>query len=110
MSELINKAIETLKNESEKANPAIVDIGQYLIKICTTEKVANKLLKKEKCLEGALDEMRKAAKRKAVGGCGSICGKEGLEIVEGYYSIKEEDKQVERIERKDNIIDIMDLM
>lgn len=46
----------------------LVPIEEYLTSICTTDAVAEKILKKEKTLQKCLDHMRGIAQKKAVRG------------------------------------------
>lgn len=110
--EKIDKAIAKITEEAMKLNNNFaIFIEEHLTEICTTEKVADKLLNESKKLEAFCKECKSNAEKKArvQGGGFQIAGlpdKEYFELVEEYYNITPEDKN----QATGNVVDIMDLM
>ena len=94
MSEKIEKAIahitkEMMKNQN---NLTIVRIEEHLTNLCTNDNIAEKLLKDDKSLKGAVDAMMKKARNRTTGSCACLTDEEGFSIVEEYYGITDTDK------------------
>ena len=106
----IDDAIAKITGECEK-NPHLIPFEEYLISICTTDAVAEKILAKEKKLQGCFDHMKEIAQKRVVKNCAYIPPAEGFEIIETYYGITAEDKE-KTAESKPagNVIDITDLL
>lgn len=88
---MIEKAIEKLKAEMDvdKSNPNIQVIGEFLLEqLDLNDKASEKLIIEGKTIKGSIDEMKKVAKTKAVGGCGMLTDQEGFGIVLNYFDIK----------------------
>lgn len=87
---MIEKAIEKIKAEMEKDKaPYIQVIGNYLLKQIEINKTAATAIVKEgKTIKGSVEEMRKEAQKKAVGGCGVLTDAEGFEIVRKYFGFE----------------------
>lgn len=96
--ELINKARSKITEQSLKLNDNFATfIEEYLNQICTTEKVAEKILNSDKTLKGfcdeCIEEARKIARQKGSGAqCAGFPDSEYYERVEKYYGILPEDK------------------
>ena len=105
MSELQDKAIAKITKECE-GKDYLIPFEEYLTSICTTDAVANKILKEDKKLQGAFDAMKKIARERAVAQCAYIPPAEGYQIIEDYYGITESDKQ----RKTADVIDITDLL
>lgn len=96
---MLQKVINALEGECKKHGNDIVyeTISNHIIKKCeansqTLEKI-NKAIENKKNITGAIGEMRKEAKKRAVGNCGILTDEEGFKIVDSYFGIKtEEDK------------------
>lgn len=86
MNEKINMAIARITKECQ-GNDYLIPFEEYLTSICTTEAVADKILKEDKTLKGCFDNMKKIAKDRAVNGCTYIPPEEGFEIIKKYYGI-----------------------
>lgn len=87
---MIEKAIEKIKAEMEKDKaPHIQVVGNYLLKQIEINKTAATAIVKEgKTIKGSVEEMRKEAQKKAVGGCGVLTDAEGFEIVRKYFGFE----------------------
>ncbi len=87
---MIEKAAEKIKAEMEKDKaPYIQVIGNYLLKQIEINKTAATAIVKEgKTIKGSVEEMRKEAQKKAVGGCGILTDAEGFEIVRKYFGFE----------------------
>jgi len=88
---MLEKAIEKLKAEIDgnKSNPNIQVIGEFLLEqLDSNDKISEKLIIEGKTIKGSIDEMKKVAKTKAVGGCGMLTDQEGFGIVLNYFDIK----------------------
>lgn len=86
MNEKINLAIARITKECQ-GNDHLIPFEEYLTSICTTEAIADKILKEDKTLKGCFDNMKKIAKDRAVNGCAYIPPEEGFEIIKKYYGI-----------------------
>lgn len=87
---MIEKAIEKIKAEMESSKaPEIQVVGDYLLKQIEINKTAATAIVKEgKTIKGSIEEMRKEAQKKAVGGCGVLTDSEGFEIVRKYFGFE----------------------
>ena len=110
--ELINKARSEITEQSLILNNSFATfIEEYLNKICTTEKVAKKILNPDKTLKEFCDkcvkEAREIARKKGNGmQYAGFPDAEYYERVERYYNISPEDKG----KVSTNIIDITSLL
>lgn len=100
----IDEAIAKVTKECEK-NEHLIPFEEYLTSICNTDEVADKILDEKKTLEGCFEHMKSIAKKRAVKGSAYIPPAEGFEIIEKYYGITDEDKEV-KCAGTDNLIDI----
>lgn len=84
---MIEEAKKKVNDEMEKCKDKFTKvIGIYILQQIEVNKdAAEKIVKGEKTIKGALDEMKKEAKKVAVGGCGILTDEEGFKIVEKYY-------------------------
>lgn len=102
MSTMIKEAIEKINGEMQKAPNDIMReaVGQYLIDLCKNDKVAGKLLREGKTLDGAIDAMTEHAKKHAKGGRYAMAPEEALKIVGDYFGIGSGDigKEAESVE------------
>lgn len=89
MSKMTDLAIAKLANEI-KGKDYLVPFEEYLTEICKTDAVAEKILNKEKSLQGAFKAMQDIARKRQVGGCAYIPPEEGFQIIRDYYGIIEE--------------------
>ena len=87
---MIEKAIEKIKAEMEKDKaPHIQVVGNYLLnQIEINKAAATAIVKEGKTINGSIEEMRKEAHKKAVGGCGILTDAEGFEIVRKYFGFE----------------------
>lgn len=87
---MIEKAIEKIKAEMEKDKALHIQVvGDYLLKQIEINKTAATAIVKEgKTIKGSIEEMRKEAQKKAVGGCGVLTDSEGFEIVRKYFGFE----------------------
>jgi len=88
---MLDKAIEKIKSEIEqnKKNSNIQVIGEFILReLALNNAAAEKVLQEGKTIKGSIDEMKKVAKTKAVGGCGMLSDQEGFGIVLTYFGIK----------------------
>lgn len=90
-----------------KGNPAIIYIEENLRKKITSDEVAEKILQEGKTLAGALEEIEKEARKRAVGNVGLIPPGEGLEIVYKYFGIDDIEEQTEERKEPVNILDFL---
>lgn len=105
---MIDKAIARITEESnQKGKEYLLPFEEYLTSICTNEKVAAKILAEGKTLQGAFDEMKKAAKKRKTGNFAYIPPEEGFAIIRNYYGITEADMNAKQ-ERSDRV-DVLDL-
>lgn len=83
------QAIEKLDAEMEKAKDSCSKyIAEQLLQLATScPEVAEKILKQQKTLAGALAAVRQEAKKHAVGGCACIDEIQTMEIACKYYDI-----------------------
>lgn len=83
------QAIEKLDAEMEKAQDSCSKyIAEQLLQLATScPEVAEKILKQQKTLAGALAAVRQEAKKHAVGGCACIDEIQTMEIACKYYDI-----------------------
>lgn len=73
----------------------LVPIEEYLTSICTTDRVAEKILAPGKSLKGSFDCMKSAAekriKTKTGTQCVAISDDEGFDIIREYFKITDDD-------------------
>jgi len=100
---MINKAIAKITEECQ-GKDYLIPFEEYLTSICTTDKIAEKILDKKKTLQGAFDEMKGIAKERQHGGCAYIPPEEGFGIIREYFGIDLEEKA------ETNIIDITEFL
>lgn len=105
MSGKINEAIARITQESYRKDHLIV-FEEYLTSICTTDDIAEKILNRDKTLQGCFTYMRDKACKKQVNGTGFFSPEEGFAIIRDYYGITDRDKDKDR----SDVIDIMDLL
>jgi hypothetical protein len=89
----------TAKIESEmlgkKDNPYIQVVGGFLLKhLDSNPQGAEKVLNKEKTIAKSLDEMKKAAEKKKVGGVAVLTDEEGFKIVLEYFGIGATEEEI----------------
>lgn len=84
------QAIKKLDAEMEKAKDSCSKyIAEQLLQLATScPEVAEKILKQQKTLAGALAAVRQEAKKHAVDGCACIDEIQTMEIACKYYNIK----------------------
>lgn len=111
--EIINQAIEKIKEEMEKnKNPYMTIIGNYVLSNLEVNKPsAEKIVNREVTLSGSLKEMEKEARKVAVNGVGVLTDEQGLEIVSKYFGF--EGVQIDtyaatKEDHKSNVINIAD--
>ena len=85
-----DQAIARMADEM-KGKDYLIPFEEYLTGICTTDAVADKILDKEKSLQGAFDKMRDIAQKRKTGNFAYIPEREGFEIIRDYYGITEAD-------------------
>lgn len=104
---MIDKAIARITDEMMKANdPLITMLEEHLTEICTTEAVAEKLLREDKTLRGASKVVWAEASKRKQGNGAHIPDSECCEMAEEYFGITEEDKAGRRKVAKPDVIDI----
>jgi hypothetical protein len=103
----MNEAIAKMAEEM-KGKDYLIPFEEYLTGICTTEAVADKILKKDKKLQGAFDAMKAVAQKRKVGNCAYIPPEEGFGIIRDYYGITEADmKPAKAPESTVNVLDLL---
>lgn len=104
---MIDKAIARITDEMMKENdPLITMIEEHLTEICTTEVVAEKLLREGKTLNGASKVIWAEASKRKQGNGAHIPDAECYEMAEEYFGITEEDKAGRLRAVKSDVIDI----
>lgn len=106
MSIKTDQAIAKITEECE-GKDYLIPFEEYLTSICSTDSIADKILSKEKNLEGCYSEMKSIAKKRAVNGCTFIPPEEGFSIIRKYYGI---DLNRKAEPEKGKVFDIMDFM
>ena len=102
----INDAIAKITTECE-GKDYLIPFEEYLTEICTTDEIAEKILKPEKKLQGCFDTMKSIAKKRAVNGAAYIPPEEGFRIIRDYYEIELSEKK----EKKSaEVVDVLDLL
>ena len=87
---MINKAIKKIKAEIDgsKNNPYIQVVGGFLLQhLAANPSNAEKVIQEGKTIGASLDEMKKEAGKKKVGGCSVLTDHEGFAIVLKYFGI-----------------------
>lgn len=104
---MINKAIAKITEECQ-GKDYLIPFEEYLTSICTTDKIAEKILDKKKTLQGAFDKMKETAEKRMVKkgnvGIGCIPPEEGFKIIREYFGIDLKEKA------EANIIDITEFL
>lgn len=103
MSNRIDEAIAKITKECTNKDH-LIPFEEYLTSICTTDKIAEKILQEGKTLQGCFDAMKAVARKRAVGGAAYIPPEEGFGIIRDYYGIDLTEKP------QASIIDITDLL
>lgn len=103
---MIDKAIAKITEECKKSQH-LIPFEEYLTTICTNERVATKILREGKSLQGAFDKMRGIAQKRKTGNFAFIPPEEGFQIIRDYYGITDEDLQAKRVHS--DRVDILDL-
>lgn len=88
---MIENAIAKLQSEmSQNANKHYIQVvGAFLLEhLGTNPGSAEKIMAQDKTIGKSLDEMKKEAKKKQMGGCAVLTDQEGFEIVLKYFGIK----------------------
>lgn len=112
MSKKTNEAIAKITAEAmEINNNFAIFIEEHLTSICTTDKVADKLMAEDKKLEDFCkrceSEARERARKQGSGvRINGLPDQEYKDMVEAYYSITQDDKS----KAAGNVIDITDLL
>lgn len=107
------KIIDALEKECEKNidDMTVRVICNYVVERLdgATEDVLKNILEKKLTIKGAVEEMKKAAKKVAVGGCGVLADSEGFDIVSKYFRLgKIKATEAKQEERKTvSLFDIM---
>ena len=101
---MINKAVAKITEECE-GKDFLIPFEEYLTNICTTEKIAEKILNPSKKLEKCFETMKEKARKRAVNGIGFIPPEEGYEIIRNYYGIDLNEEKT-----NGTVIDITDLL
>lgn len=94
MSELIDRAIAHITEQmmQHPGDDMYIILEEYLTEICTTNAIADKLLKEEKNLEGFIETLWEEAKKRNEN-TAVMTSSEVIPMLELYYGITEEDKQ-----------------
>lgn len=100
---MINKAIAKITEECQDKD-YLIPFEEYLTSICTTDKIAEKILDEKKTLQGAFDKMKGIAKTRQHSGCAYIPPEEGFEIIREYFGIDLTEKP------QTNILDITEFL
>lgn len=106
----IDDAIAKITTECE-GKDYLIPFEEYLTEICTTDEIAEKILKPEKSLEECCSQMEKIAEKRMVrkGNVGKayIPPEEGFRIIRDYYEIELSEKK----EKKSaEVVDVLDLL
>lgn len=103
MSNRIDEAIAKITEECV-GKDYLIPFEEYLTSICTTDKIAEKILTEGKTLQGSFDAMKKIAMKRAVKNAAYIPPEEGFGIIRDYYGIDLTERP------QAGIIDITDLL
>ena len=107
------KIIDALEKECEKntndmtARVVCNHVVEQLDNV--SEEVLKNILDKKLTIKGAVEEMRKAAKKVAVGNCGVLTDEEGFEIVNKYFGLGKA-KSVETKQEERKPVSLFDIM
>jgi hypothetical protein len=87
---MLETALKKIRDEIEKEkNPYVQVVGEFLTNYLEMNPgAAEKIMTEGKTIIKSLDEMKKAAREKAVNGCAVLTEQEGFEIVLKYYGIE----------------------
>lgn len=72
-----------------------------------SEDELKRIVDKKLTLSGAIEKMREAAKKIAVGGCGVLTDEEGFEIVAKYFGIKKEASEPKEDKKTVSLFDLI---
>ena len=95
--------------EEIKGKDYLIPFEEYLTTICTTDAVAEKIMKEGKSLQGAFGAMRDIAKKRQVQQCAYIPPEEGFEIIRDYYGITDADMKTSTTQPAQTI-NVLDLL
>ena len=103
-----NRAIAHITAQAlEENNPAVTKIEEYLTAKCTDDSIAKKLLAEGKSLKELYENIRKNARKKAVGGTAVLTEEEVYQMADEYYGILN-DRPEEKLDgEKVNILDFL---
>lgn len=104
---LTDKAKEKLAKEASEKE-YLIPFEEYLTEICTTDRIAEKILAEDKSLEKCFAKMKGIASKKRTGNFAYIPPEEGYKIIREYYGIDDAESKAEEV--KTEAIDIMDLL
>ena len=105
-----DKAIARITDEMMKINtPLARYIEEHLTEICTNEKVAEKLLNKEKTLKKICNDVIAEAGKHKSGNVGMISDADVLQMARDYYGITSEDMSAGPAEAEADRVDVLDL-
>jgi len=107
---MLDRAIEKLTKEMmEVDDPLITMLEEHLTSICTTTRVAEKILAEGKTLKEVRDKLWEMAKERKKGNGAHIPDAECYHVAEEYFGITEEDK-IGRSKTESNVVDIFDFL
>lgn len=91
MTDKIIKAIDKIDSEAEKTNSDHAKlIAQHLIKLITSDSVADLILHKNKNMSKCLAEITAKARKKAISNCAVISDDEVYSWADEYFSLNKE--------------------
>lgn len=96
---MVTEAVKKIKEEMGKNNnPYVQVIGAFLIQhVEANPGAAEKVLDNGKSIIKSLDEMKKVAAKKAIGGVTVLTDQEGFEVILKYFGIETEPSSVKAI-------------
>lgn len=103
MMTLVDRARMKLAEESSK-DSGVTPLEEMLTDRITSSGIAEKILKDDKTLKGAMEKIREEARKGAKKGCGYVSDKRALEIAEEYYGI------TDTAQTNAGVIDIADFL
>lgn len=111
--EIINQAIEKIKEEMEKDNnPYMQVVGSYVLRNLEVNKPsAEKIVAGTKTLSGSLKAMEDEARKVAKNGVGILTDEQGFEIVSKYFEFEGIQIDIDvatKEDHKSNVINIAD--
>ena len=105
---MIEEAVKKIEEEMKNGDSYIKAIGDYVIKnIGVNIEAAKEINEGKLTLKGAMNDIKKVAKSKAVNGCAVMADEEVFSLVVKYYSFNNIQEKIKIDEdKKDNVVNI----